>query len=328
MKSFVLIALLFPFLACNIESGPGRDSLVMMFWNLENFFDWRRDTVLSNDSEGEFSSYGSKHWTREKFMRKARAVAKTVFWIADKEGILPDVVGFAEVENRFVLEKLVRDTPLSKAGYGIIHYDSPDPRGIDVALLYRKARLNPRTSKPLRVWNEDDPQFRTRDILLAEFLGPGGDSLAVLVNHHPSKLGGSSSVRRMVAMRTLQEATDSLLASGWHNIVSMGDFNNIPGTTEEYSRTMVNLSVPLARKGEGTIKYSGRWELIDMFFVSPSLAAGAAMKIIRVPFLTVKDGAHSGEKPHRTYNGPGYSGGVSDHCPIVLKVVGEIRLFK
>ena len=109
----------------------------------------------------------------------------------------------------------------------------------------------------------------------------------------------------------------------------MGDFNDVPESTEEYSRAMVNLAIPLARKGEGTIKYSGRWELIDMFFVSPSLAgAGAEMKIISIPFLTVKDNAHSGEKPFRTYSGPRYSGGVSDHCPIVLKVVGEIRLFQ
>ena len=328
MKRFNLIVLLCPFLALGTNPGPGRDSLTMMFWNLENFFDWRRDTVLLNDSEEEFSSYGKRHWTRRQFLRKSRTVAKTILWIADGEGALPDIVGFAEVENRFVLERLLKDTPLSKAGYGIIHYDSPDPRGIDVALLYRKDRLTPLASAPLRVVNENDPEFRTRDILLAGFLGPGGDSLAVLVNHHPSKYGGNSSGRRELAMNRLKEATDSLMASGWNNIVSMGDFNDTPESTEAYSRMMVNLAIPLARKGEGTIKYSGRWELIDMFFVSPSLAAGAMMKIVRVPFLTVKDNAHSGEKPLRTYSGPRYSGGVSDHRPIVLKVVGEIRLFQ
>lgn len=326
---FKLIVVVFPLLGMDPYPDPGRDSLVIMFWNLENYFDWRRDTVLLNASEEEFTSFGRKHWTKRKFMRKSLAIAKTVLWIADGEGMLPDVIGVAEIENRFVLERLTKDTPLSKAGYGIIHYDSPDPRGIDVAMLYRKDRLKPRSSKPLRVEDRDDPEFHTRDILLAEFIGPGGDSLAVLVNHHPSKYGGGSSRRRETAMRRLKEATDSLTASGWRNIVSMGDFNDVPESTEEYSRTMVNLAIPLAGKGEGTIKYSGRWELIDMFFVSPSLAgAGAEMKIFRIPFLSVRDNAHSGEKPFRTYSGPGYSGGVSDHCPIVLKVVGEIRLFQ
>lgn len=329
MKLFILLVLFLPFLAPDPYPDPGRDSLVIMFWNLENYFDWRRDTVLCSASEEEFTSYGKRHWTRKKFMRKSLAIAKTVLWIADREGKLPDLIGVAEIENHFVLERLTRDTPLSKAGYGIIHYDSPDPRGIDVALLYRKVLLKPLSSKPLGVADGKDPEFRTRDILLAGFTGPEGDSLAVLVNHHPSKYGGGSSRRRILALHRLKEATDSLTASGWKNIISMGDFNDVPEATEGYSRTMVNLALPLARKGEGTIKYSGRWELIDMFFVSPSLAAaGAEMRIVRIPFLTGKDNAHSGEKPLRTYSGPGYSGGVSDHCPIVLKVVGEIRLFQ
>lgn len=329
MKIIEFIVTALPLIVPDPYPEPGRDSLFMMFWNLENYFDWRRDTVLCNASEEEFTSYGRKHWTKRKFMRKSLAIAKTVLWITDREGMFPDVIGVAEVENRFVLERLTKDTPLSKAGYGIIHYDSPDPRGIDAAMLYRKDRLTLRSSKPLKVADYYDPEFHTRDILLAEFIGPGGDSLAVLVNHHPSKYGGGSSGRRETALRRLKEATDSLKASGWRNIVSMGDFNDVPESTEEYSRAMVNLAIPLARKGEGTIKYSGRWELIDMFFVSPSLAgAGAEMKIISIPFLTVKDNAHSGEKPFRTYSGPRYSGGVSDHCPIVLKVVGEIRLFQ
>ena len=130
-------------------------------------------------------------------------------------------------------------------------------------------------------------------------------------------------------MDRLEAATDSLRSSGFGNIVSMGDFNDTPESTSGYLRKMVNLAAIKAAKGEGTIKYEGKWELIDMFFVSPSLAgAGAEMKIISIPFLTVKDNAHSGEKPFRTYSGPRYSGGVSDHRPIVLKVVGEIRLFQ
>lgn len=283
------------------------DSLLVVFWNLENFFDWKRDSLAGN----------IRYWTREKFRRKCRAVSKTFLWLADEEGRMPDVIGVAEIENRFVLERLLRDTPLSRAGYGIVHYDSPDPRGIDVALLYRKQALELLYSAPLRVDN------RTRDILLACFRRNDGDTLAFLVNHHPSKYGGGSSGRRKVALRRLKDATDSLIGSGTKAVVAMGDFNDTPESTEEYSRTMVNLAAPLAKRGEGTIKYSGKWEMIDMFFISPSVAEHnpeARMKVARIPFLTVRDNAHSGEKPLRTFTGPRYSGGVSDHCPITLMI--------
>ena len=287
---------------------PSKDSVLVMFWNLENYFDWKDDAP------------GIRNWTRRKFQRKSLAIAKTVFWISDEEGRLPDVIGLAEVENRFVLERLLRDTPLHRAGYGIIHYDSPDPRGIDVALLYRKETLKLLESKPLRV---GEGKFKTRDILLAKFLRECGDSLVFLVNHHPSKYGGSTGERRQAALGRLKEATDSLLEEGSIDIIAMGDFNDTPESTEEYSTIMVNLALPLAKKGEGTIKYSGKWELIDMFFISQWVVSrnpGAAMKVVKVPFLTVNDNAHSGEKPLRTYTGPGYAGGVSDHCPITLVI--------
>ncbi len=292
--------------------ATGKDSILVVFWNLENYFDWKQDTMFVR-----------QHWSKRKFMVKSRAIAKAVLWIADEEGRLPDAIGVAEVENRFALERLVRDTPLSKAGYGIVHYDSPDPRGIDVALLYRKASLKQLRASPVRIENGTGPPIRTRDILLAEFLLSDGDSLAFLVNHHPSKYGGGSSSRRKVAMERLRKITDSLFSEGWRNIVSMGDFNDTPESTEEYSRIMLNLAGPLASKGMGTIKYSGKWEMIDMFFISPSLVKrnpGVRMKIEKIPFLMLRDNAHSGEKPFRTFSGPRYSGGVSDHCPIALMI--------
>lgn len=306
-------------LCCLILQGdiPRDDSLLVVFWNLENFFDWKKDSLSINGSEGEFTSRGTKHWTRDKFKRKSRAIAKSFLWLADEEGRMPDVIGVAEIENRFVLERLLRDTPLSRAGYEIVHYDSPDPRGIDVALLYKRRTLDLLCSAPLRVDNN------TRDILLACFRRQEGDTLAFLVNHHPSKYGGGTNGRRQDAMRRLKDATDSLIGSGTAAVVAMGDFNDTPESTEEYSETMVNLAVPLARKGIGTIKYSGKWEMIDMFFVSPDVAArtpGVTMKVARIPFLTVRDKTHSGEKPLRTYTGPRYSGGVSDHCPITLMI--------
>lgn len=299
------------------------DSLLVMFWNLENFFDWKADTTVSNTSDEEFSSSGKRHWTKRRFLVKCGAVAKSIFWIADRHGMLPDVIGLAEIENRFALDRLLAETPLRRMDYGIVHYESPDPRGIDVALLYRKRRLNPLVSKPLRIKNEDGSPLLTRDILLAGFLKSDGDSVVFLVNHHPSKYGANSSWRREAAMSRLGEITDSLKGDGWRNIVAMGDFNDTPSSTLEYSKTMVNLAAPLARKGHGTIKYSGKWEMIDMFFISPEIKAanpGIDMTIERIPFLTVKDNTHSGEKPLRTYSGPRYLGGVSDHCPITVVI--------
>ena len=299
------------------------DPILVMFWNLENFFDWKADAVPPNDSDEEFSSYGKKRWTKRKFLYKCDLVAKSILWIADERGRLPDVIGLAEVENRFVLEKLLMETVLRRKDYAIVHYDSPDPRGIDVALLYRKDRLRILTSSPNKVYSKDGSPLLTRDILLTGFLRANGDSMAFLVNHHPSKYGANSSWRRDIAMERLSEITDSMMVCGWNNIVAMGDFNDTPSSAEKYSSNMINLAAPLERKGLGTIKYSGKWEMIDMFFVSPDIKKknpGTEMKVERIPFLMVRDNTHSGEKPLRTYSGPRYIGGVSDHCPVTLVI--------
>ena len=262
-------------------------------------------------------------------MAKCNAIAKSIYWVKDNEGLLPDVIGMAEVENRFVLERLLEDTPLYKTDYKIVHFDSPDPRGIDVALLYRESRLELLQATPLRVGGGTGPPMRTRDILLTIFRKPDGDSVAFLVNHHPSKYGGKTGDRRTLALRRLREATDSLQGAGLRNIVAMGDFNDTPDNpafgilTEGRPYSLTNLAAPLASKGEGTIRYSGKWEMIDMFFASESLVLNGhiqKMKVLRLPFLMTRDNAHSGEKPLRTYTGPRYVGGVSDHCPIVVSI--------
>ena len=295
-----------------------------MFWNLENFFDWKRDSSLDNASEAGFTPSGEKHWTKKKFFTKCDAVSKSIFWIAGKEGRLPDVIGVAEVENSFVLKMLLESTSLDKAGYSFVHFDSPDPRGIDVALLYRKEKMHLVNKLPVSIRSPSrQKDFKTRDILLTQFVLENGDSIAFLVNHHPSKYGGKTQGKRKLAMNRLICVTDSLIESGWKNVVSMGDFNDTPESTEAYSRNMENLAAPLAAKGEGSIKYQGRWEMIDMFFVSEGLSGGRGllkMKVERIPFLSIRDNSFSGEKPLRTYTGPRYSGGVSDHCPIVLMI--------
>lgn len=371
-------------------------SVTVMFWNLENFFDFRDDGT--SESDAEFSATGERRWTKTRFYRKCQAIAKTILWAgSNKSGDVPDIVGVAEVENRFVLSQLVAKTALRKLDYEIVHFDSPDPRGIDCALLYRASRLTLVSAKPCHV---SAPGLQTRDILMAQFVTLTGDSLAVLVNHHPSKYGGGETDwRRKVAVARLRALGDSLAAAGWTRAVAVGDFNDTPdnplfahlapafslcrmtdsetaldngqkkpsseGNATERTFTR-NGSAPPARgtsrrelaafpsedsrqryqgqlvdtfplmenarsvalpsedepslRGKGSIRFNGEWQLIDLCFVSPTLEGAASFSVLDPPFLTERDAAHSGDRPLRTYSGPRYLGGVSDHRPILVQI--------
>lgn len=304
-------------MALLIEPGFSRDSVSVMFWNLENFFDWKNDSTSVSDSD--FSSKGSRHWTRKRFQSKCNAIAKSILWVSEEEGFLPDIIGFAEVENAFALKRLLRSTALEKLDYEIVHFDSHDRRGIDVALLFRASRLTLKSAQPCHLYI-GGAIIDTRDILLAEFLVPGGDSLAVLVNHHPSKYGGAalSDARREVAVNRLKSLVDSLI--NYKYIVALGDFNDTPDNPvyKRLDTSLVNLSLPLHQEHLGTIRYNGEWELIDLCFASRALSEKSTLKILYIPFLMLPDRSHGGMKPFRTYSGPRYIGGVSDHCPIIL----------
>ena len=303
------------------------DSLRVMFWNLENFFDYRNGAL--NASDEEFSARGARHWTKRRFQTKCNAVAKGILWAGSQEEGLPDAIGLAEIENAFVLRRLLQTTALRKLDYQIVHFDSPDPRGIDVGLLYRRSTLQLLDAKPCHLYSPDSTIMATRDILLARFKRADGREIALLVNHHPSKYGGAeeSGVRRRVAVERLRFLADSLRSLGVQDLVAMGDFNDTPDNPVYtlLEPTLQNLAEPLYRKGRGTIKYDGAWELIDLFFVSEGLNA-SAMKILQIPFLMTKDSGHASTKPLRTYSGPRYLGGVSDHCPIWLEITIENNL--
>ena len=288
-----------------------------MFWNLENFFDWTDQGT--GESDAEFSSYGKRHWTRKRFYTKCDAVSKTIFHIGDLYGKLPDVIGFAEIENRGVLEKLCSSTLLRKCGYKIIHFDSSDRRGIDVALLYRTTFYN-HLSTSLRAPETDGKKLQTRDMLHVSLKDLQTDEIYdYIVCHHPSKFGGeeSSIPKRLAAMTALKEMCDSL---GNRNIIVMGDFNDVPSAAQfdMLDNILVNKSDSLHAAGRGTIRYEGKWDLIDMFLVSSNIEGHSVMDIPEVSFLMTRESRHAGEKPLRTYSGPRYLGGVSDHLPVVL----------
>jgi endonuclease/exonuclease/phosphatase family metal-dependent hydrolase len=285
------------------------DSLLVAFWNLENFFDWTDESA-------------KERWTKTRFYTKCDAVAKTIFWMSDRYGKMPDVVGFAEIGDRRVLDKLLRSTLLRKYDYQIVHYDSADRRGIDVALIYRRSSfkyVGSRTFTP----SADGKPLRTRDILLVSLEESTGRRLEFLVNHHPSKYGGekASERRREVVMDKLVFLCDSLQNNDVSDaVIAMGDFNDTPDS-DNFSildSIMFNHGDKLYCKREGTIRYEGRWELIDMFVTSHEL--NCTMYICKPDHLMTWDNVHAGYKPFRTYSGPRYVGGVSDHLPIVLMV--------
>lgn len=318
MSSVVMMFLLFAQTSSSYNTKADEERTLVLFWNLENFFDWKDSG--NSDSDREFSSDGERRWTWKRFTTKSHAIAKTIFAVGEEYGKMPDVIGFAEVENRFVLNRLVYDTLLGKVGYKIVHFDSNDSRGIDTALLFNSKNLSLVNAEPESPEDSSGRKMNTRDILTVILEDRKGRRTAYLVNHHPSKFGGekASQPRREAVMRSMNLLCDSLYREAHIPVISMGDFNDTPDGSafkipEDYIR---NCADSLYAAGKGTIRYNGKWDLIDMF-----LTAGvdhAEMEIYSPGFLLTEDRAHTGYKPWRTYSGPRYIGGISDHLPIVL----------
>lgn len=307
----------------------------IMFYNAENYFDSRDDTLINDN---EFLPDSARHWTYERFWRKAVRIYQVISAVDGWE--MPAIVGLCEVENRGVLEKLVFDTPLKKYDYRIIHKDSPDPRGIDVAVIYRGGVFSPDTS----IWLKIDPGrgTATREILVVkgELLGI---PLHVFVNHWPSRSGGAlaSEPRRLNAAGLVRRSIDSLFQLDPNaNIIIMGDFNDEPGNKSlqiltgpvTISEKICNLS-PETVIGNtiGTIRHQGSWSIFDQVLVSEAVLSGkngmkltsGTMEIHAAPFLLEPDPVYSGYRPKRTYLGPNYHDGFSDHLPVSVSV--ELR---
>lgn len=297
----------------------------VVFWNLENFFDPFDDSLTVDE---EFTPAGDKHWTWKKFLVKRNLIAKALLSMHDSYGDWPLAVGFAEVENRMVLRQLTERTPLAKLGYGVVHRDSPDSRGIDVGFIYREEYMTVLNVEARAVLTGRERP--TRDILhvTAGLHLPGWppDTVHFIINHWPSKFGGEEYSRpfRQAASDTLRRVVDALRDSACGElppVIVTGDFNDTPDSETVVSLQrgtgLLNPGWSLHQRGEGTLKYNGRWELIDIFLISPSLE-NARMEIYSHPLLLEDDEKFLGQKPFRTYYGPQWHGGASDHLPIVL----------
>ena len=301
----------------------------VMFYNVENLFDTADDTTRNDE---EFLPEGSRRWTSNRYNKKINALSRAISAAGEWE--LPALIGVCEVENEEVLKDLAFGTILSAGNYGVVHTNSPDLRGIDVALLYRHDWFR---IAEVRSWVPERPEndpFLSRNLLYVKaVMDP--DTLHVIVCHFPSRRGGVLATQgaREEMAKLLRAKTDSLLSATVDAaIIVMGDFNAGPGdeimndiTREDL---LVNAAGLIASGGMGTYRYQGQWEVIDQLLVSSSMAVGggpfqAVMESVRVPdasFLLTDDPDYPGKKPFATYGGFRWAGGYSDHLPVLITV--------
>lgn len=287
---------------------------------MENLFHPKHDTVCVDSTtfiekdDYEWTQEGTRRWSYTRYYRKVENIARVLTNIGEWEGV--DLVGLQEVENALCLKRLCRTMGTYK--YDFVHYESPDPRGIDVALLYRKARIDTIRTRAIGVEG-----LITRDILYVNALVDKQDTIHLFVCHLPSQRGGKaeSEWKRDAAKAVLQKAIDSVYMAYINpKIIVMGDFNGEP---KEDLRGVKNLMKVQRDKGQGTKgthKYQGRWTCLDQFYVSPSLDSLSEAKIYHAEWIMETDEKYMGLKPKRTYNGWKYQNGYSDHLPIVLDI--------
>lgn len=320
-------------------SGDAQTSYRIAFYNLENLFDYEDDTTINDQ---EYLPESMRNWSAYRYREKVNRMAKAILSIGEWHA--PDVVGVCEVENKRVLDDLVSTEVLKKLNYGIVHFPSPDRRGIDVGLLYRKDRVDSLYARPIRLSNTTLPDFRTRDILYVK-MSLASDTLHFFVNHWPSRYGGQqqSEPKRMLAAATLKQVVDSILQlQPMAKVLLMGDFNDSPSnkSIKEVLHAqqqigpepgqLKNLMLDLP-ENEGSHRYRGTWSYLDQLIVSYGLckpASGlglstAGARVHEASFLLETDERYPGKQPFRTFIGMKYHGGFSDHLPVYLDLIPQ-----
>lgn len=311
----------------------------ILFYNVENLFD-TKDNPDTEDDEYVFGR--GRYWTNKKLNQKSQNIAKVI--LSSSGWDVPTIVALCEIENRYVLEKLISDTPLKSKQYKIIHKESPDHRGMDVAILYNPDQFDPVSYKCYPLTDEHDSIIATREILYVSGVLNKTDTLHIFVNHWPSRYSGFLETKedRNNAAKVLRKKVDILQESYSNSkIIILGDFNDNPTdeSLEQYlnakkqqgkiiNNELYNLSYNWGSEKKGTLKYQSQWSVFDQIIVSGNLlnsGVGYSVKsenatIIKHPFLLEKDERYGGEKPKRTYYGFTYLGGFSDHLPILLRL--------
>ena len=316
------------------------------FYNLENLFDTENDPITFDDDR---TPEGKDHWTKEIYQDKLKNMARVIAEIgADVSGTTPAIIGVCEVENRTVLEDLVNQKPLIKKDYGIIHFNSPDRRGIDVALLYKKKLFTPTSykAKELLIYDDNDKSKRvfTRDQLIVSGI-LDGDKINLIVNHWPSRRGGEkrSRSKRIKAAKLNRQIIDSLFSEDpYAKIITMGDFNDDPTSPsiKKYLKAqqkkeglsikeLYNPMEDIAKKGLGSLAYRDNWNLFDQIIISTELTKKEFSSyrfykagIYNKTYLVNAHGRYKGY-PYRSYAEGRYTGGYSDHFPVYIYLIKE-----
>lgn len=306
-----------------------------------------RKQILADD----FTANSAKNWNSKNYNIKIANQAKVISELgAQYTKTAPVIVGLIEVENRQVIEDLIKSPALAKYDYGIIHYNSYDARGIDVALIYQKRRFTPTHSlkKEIKIYDDNGKRAYTRDILVATgFLD--NEKIAVFMNHWPARSGGEarSLPRRNAAAKVLKEQMDSVrLKDPTTKLFAMGDFNDDPVNTSlknilkavaspkdlSPETPYLNLMYPLFKKGIASLAYQDAPNLFDQIIVSGNLISDQVGKeysvykteIYAPPYLITREGSWKGY-PLRSWNGDTFTGGYSDHFPAFVVLQREAQ---
>lgn len=318
-------------LSCKVASPPSGKSngtLRVGFYNVENLFDTLNDP-LTNDED--FTPSGKLNWNGKKYSEKLDRIAQV---ISEMPNGMADVMGMCEIENRAVLEDLVKSNRLKNQDWGIVHFDSPDERGIDVALIYNAQKASLVSSNAIEL--KLDGGDRTRDVLHV-VLRADSEDLHFFVNHWPSRSGGqaeSEPARILAAQLLLSEIEGVRKTDPKAKVICMGDFNDHPtdksiatvlGATGALGSPLFNYMFDDQLRGEGTHWYKGEWGSLDQFVATNALvsaqkgwcAAAESAEIVRKDYLFFAD-KEGAKRPSRSYAGDAYKGGYSDHLPISI----------
>jgi predicted extracellular nuclease len=313
-----------------LEKNKTNNYFTIAFYNLENLFDTFDDKRTRDD---DFLPSSEKRWTQKRYNNKLKKLGYTISKIGSKTSSnSPAIIGLAEVENRLVVADLIISKELKDKSYDIVHYDSPDERGIDVALIYNTKYYTVENSEvfPLNLFNEFGQRDYTRDILLVEgFLN--NEKMYVLVNHWPSRREGIdiSEKKRLIASDKVTEIIDLIKQKDENpKIIIMGDFNDNPTNKSikqlVMSQDFFNPMDTLLSQYKGSLSFKQRWNLFDQILFStnffeytPEKHSFSKANIFDSEFLKQFKGKYKGN-PFRTFVGRKYKGGYSDHFPVYI----------
>ena len=322
MVNKIILVPLF-FITCSFQNQI-KAMQVVAFYNCENFYDTTNQTIVNDE---EFLPNSAKGYSASRYTQKTAQLGKVIFGLGQlgtKEGVA--LLGVAEIENQYVIEKVIQSNPIRKYQYQYIHFNSKDPRGIDVALIYQPRFFKPYQYKSYSLKDANHfKDYATRDILLVK--GQLHQQwVYILVNHWPSRRGGSNLAKknRIWAATTCKRIMDSIqkVDQNAHWIV-MGDFNDNPTNKSLKTLGLDNPFLPLFRQGQGTLAFRDSWNLFDQILLSRNWQSNQTDLthyqpiIYKTPDMIENQGKYAGY-PKRTWNGDQFRGGYSDHFPVAL----------